>query len=218
MRTRLKICGITQLADLHAAVQVGADAIGFVFVPESSRAVQVAQAQALCRQLPPFIDAVGLFVDADPAFIRHALEQVPLDLLQFHGQEPPAFCDAFERPYIKAVAMPQTDLHAAARAYHQARALLCDSHAAGQLGGTGQPFDWDYWPTYCEKPLILAGGLQPTTVFAAVTRLRPYAVDVSSGVEGGIKGVKDHTKLQAFAAAVRQADRQLELTTVSDAG
>ncbi len=207
MRTRLKICGITQLTDLQAAVAVGADAVGFVFHPQSARYLAVEQAQAFCRHLPPFVAAVGLFVDADADFIRYTLEQVALDLLQFHGNEPPSFCEAFDRPYLKAIPIREMPVHIAARTYASAQALLCDSHGLGEMGGTGETFDWSLWPTQCDKPLILAGGLHPQNVAEAIQRLRPYAVDVSSGVEGTTKGIKDHAKLSAFAQAVRQAAR-----------
>lgn len=206
MRTRIKICGITRPEDAALACDLGADALGLVFYPRSPRCVSVVQARAVLRAKPPFVTAVGLFLDPTPEQVRETLRQVPLDLLQFHGDECPADCERFGPPYIKAVPMGgQTDVRAYAGSHPGARALLLDSHAVGQAGGTGAAFDWSRWPQALDRPLILAGGLHPGNVAEAILRLRPYAVDVSSGVESAA-GVKDPQRLAEFFKEVRRVD------------
>ncbi|HKJ76662.1 MAG TPA: phosphoribosylanthranilate isomerase [Gammaproteobacteria bacterium] len=205
-RTRVKICGITRPEDGLEAARLGADAIGLVFHDASPRAVTAEQARAVVAALPPFVTTVGLFVDADPARIRAVLEAVPLDLLQFHGDEPAAACDAFGRPYIKALRRREDlDAAAAIAAYPDARGVLLDAYRPDAAGGTGHRFDWSRVPREPAKPVVLAGGLNPDNVGGAVAAVRPFAVDVSSGVERD-KGIKDPARMAAFLAAVRAAD------------
>jgi phosphoribosylanthranilate isomerase len=205
LRPRIKICGITRLDDALDAAYLGADALGLVFYAPSPRAVSVAQARAISAVLPPFITLVGLFVDAPAAEVEAICAQVPLDLLQFHGEESPAYCAAFHRPYIKAVRMkPGLDLAATAARYDSARALLLDTYVAGTPGGTGTVFDWTQVPSALSKPLIVAGGLDAANVGDAIAALQPWAVDVSGGVETA-KGIKNHAKMAAFIAAARPA-------------
>lgn len=206
MRTRVKICGITRPEDAVAAAALGADAIGLVFYAKSPRAVTPEQARAIRAALPPFVNIVGLFVDAERAYIRSILEQVAVDTLQFHGAEPPKDCSGFGRPCIKAIRMRQdVDLTEMASCYLKASGLLLDSFSEHAPGGTGERFDWSRVPTDLGKPVIVAGGLTPENVGEAVTRLRPYAVDVSSGVESA-PGIKDHVKMAAFVDAVAAAN------------
>lgn len=200
---RSKICGITRLEDALAAVAAGADAIGLVFYAPSPRAVTIAQAQAIVAGLPPFVTTVGLFVDMPPREIEGVLAAVPLDLLQFHGDESPADCEALRRPYIKALRVRAgDDVVAQVDAYPGARAVLLDTFVDGVPGGTGQAFDWSLVPAQLSKPVILAGGLTPGNVAAAIAQVRPYAVDVSGGVEVS-KGIKDAHKVKDFVRAVR---------------
>lgn len=205
MRTRVKICGITRIEDAMTAAQAGADAIGLVFEPKSPRYVKPDQAQAIVRALPPFVTVVGLFVNAAPDTVETMLQHVTLDLLQFHGNETPEQCRRYHRPYIKAIHM-QTDvnLHDHARRYADAEGLLLDTAVAHVAGGSGQSFDWGRVPSDLGKPVILAGGLTPENVAEAVRQVRPFAVDVSSGVEQS-KGIKDASKIAAFIEAVRSA-------------
>lgn len=205
-RTRVKICGLTRESDLAAAVAAGADAIGLVFYEPSPRAVGVEQARALVAMLPPFVTGVGLFVDAEPDFVRSVLARVPLDMLQFHGDESPAYCDAFHRPWIRAVHMrPETDLQALTRRYRDACGLLLDTYDPAISGGTGRRFDWDLVPGWLTPRIILAGGLNPGNVAEAIRRVGPYALDVSGGVESA-KGIKDRAKLEAFLRGVKDGD------------
>ncbi|WP_126455998.1 phosphoribosylanthranilate isomerase [Sulfuriflexus mobilis] len=211
MPIRTKICGITRPQDGLAAARAGADAIGLVFYPKSPRAVTIEQAAEICAALPPFVTAVGLFVDAEHFSIDDVLRGVPLDLLQFHGSETPAQCEAFDTPYIKAIRMSEeADLVEAASHYGSARGLLVDTWSPTEAGGTGEAFDWDRVSPAMrgelETPIILAGGLHPGNVAGAIAAVQPYAVDVSSGVEAS-KGIKDADKITAFMQAVRQADR-----------
>lgn len=202
---RVKICGITRPEDARAAAAAGADAIGLVFHPASPRAVSVAQACAILEALPPFVTSVGLFVDAVPETVAGVLARCPLDLLQFHGDEAPAYCGAFGRPYIKAIRMRgPLDLEAVALTYADARGLLLDAYAPAAAGGTGLTFDWSLIPGGLARPLVLAGGLHPGNVAEAVRRVRPYALDVSSGVEAA-PGIKDAALIQAFVANARRA-------------
>jgi len=203
MAVRVKICGITRLQDLHAACQAGADALGFVFYEKSPRHLTIATAAALVRELPPFVQAVGLFVNAEPAFIESVLQAVPLDLLQFHGDETPADCARFGRPYIKAVRVNRdTDLLKCAADFDTARGLLLDAWVPGVPGGTGERFDWSLIPANLPRPVILSGGLTPDNVAEAIQRVRPWAVDVSSGVEAA-KGIKDAHKIAQFIAKAK---------------
>jgi len=203
MAVRVKICGITRLQDLHAACQAGADALGFVFYEKSPRHLTIATAAALVRELPPFVQAVGLFVNAEPAFIESVLQAVPLDLLQFHGDETPADCARFGRPYIKAVRVNRdTDLLKCAADFDTARGLLLDAWVPGVPGGTGERFDWSLIPANLPRPVILSGGLTPDNVAEAIQRVRPWAVDVSSGVEAE-KGIKDAHKIAQFIAKAK---------------
>lgn len=205
-RTFIKICGITSARDALAASHAGADAIGLVFYPDSPRVVDVAQARDIVAALPPFVTVVALFVDATEAEIHGVLQQVSIDWLQFHGEEPAGFCASFRRPWMKALRMaPGLDVAASAARYREARALLLDSYRFGVPGGTGSRFDWSRVPASLPRPLVLAGGLDVDSVGDAVRRLRPAAVDVSGGVEAR-KGVKDPARIQQFIAAVRAAD------------
>ncbi|APX92768.1 N-(5'-phosphoribosyl)anthranilate isomerase [Halomonas sp. 1513] len=203
-RTRIKFCGLTRDADIDAAVAAGADALGFVLWPGSGRAVDEARLAELAARVPAFVTRVGLFVDQSSALVERCARH--LDLLQFHGDESPAFCEAFGRAWIKALRMrDDLDLYAAAEAYCGAQALLLDAYRPGVPGGTGETFDWSRIPPSLAKPVILAGGLTPANVAQAIASVRPFAVDVSGGVEAA-RGHKDHAKLLAFAAAVQGAD------------
>lgn len=201
---RIKICGVTRVEDALAAAEAGADAIGLVFYAASPRAVSIAQAGEIIRALPPFVTTVGLFVDAAEADIRSILEQVPLDVLQFHGDEPESFCQRFLRPYIKALRVrPGDDLNELAARWPSASGILLDSYKPGVPGGTGEVFDWSKVPAERRWRLILAGGLQPANVRNAVEMTQPWAVDVSGGVEAA-KGIKDIDKINAFIHEVKR--------------
>ena len=205
MKTRIKICGLTREADVDAAVAAGADAVGFVFYPPSPRYVTPERAAELARRVPPFVDVVGLFVNATAEEIGATCASVPLNLLQFHGDETPAFCRSFARPWLRAARVrPGLDLVEFARSYSDARGLLLDAFVEG-YGGGGHVFDWTLIPPGLPGHLVLSGGLHADNVGDAIRRVRPVAVDVSSGVEAG-KGIKDHGKIAAFVAAVRAAD------------
>ncbi len=202
---RSKICGITRIDDALLAIAAGADALGFVFYPQSPRAVTVAQAQAIIAALPPFVTTVGLFVNACRHELSELLSQLPLDLLQFHGDESPADCAGYARPYIKALRVkPGDDIAQLAAPYTQASGILLDTYVSGIPGGTGAAFDWSLVPDNLVKPIILAGGLTAQNVFAAIEQVRPYAVDVSGGVEIS-KGIKDAVKVAEFLREVRRA-------------
>lgn len=204
-RTRVKICGITRVADLDAALSAGVDAIGFVFYPPSPRALSLELAAALARRVPPFVTRVGLFVNATAASVRETLAAVHIDLLQFHGEEEASYCEQFGLPYLKAARIrPELDLLEFARAYPTAQGLLLDAWVEA-YGGVGQSFDWSLIPGDLPLPMVLSGGLHADNVVEAVTKVRPWAVDVSSGVEAA-KGIKDADKIAAFIAAVRTAD------------
>ncbi|MEA3251996.1 MAG: phosphoribosylanthranilate isomerase [Pseudomonadota bacterium] len=196
MRTRIKICGLTREADIDAAVAAGADALGFVLWPGSERAIDPDRLAQLAARVPAFVARVGLFVDQDPEFVNRCAPY--LDLIQFHGDESPETCRQAPRAWIKALRMREgLDLHAAAEAYREARALLLDAYRPGVPGGTGEVFDWSRIPASLAKPVILAGGLTPDNVGEAVRRVRPFAVDVSGGIEAA-RGIKDPAKLRAF--------------------
>lgn len=193
------------MQDLRAACDAGADALGFVFYEKSPRHVTIEAAAELVRALPPFMQSVGLFVDAEPAFIDSVLRVVPLDLLQFHGDETPAECARYGRPFIKAVRVNRdTDLLKCAADFEVARGLLLDAFVPGVPGGTGERFDWGLIPPDLPQPVILSGGLTPDNVAEAVQRVRPWAVDVSSGVEIS-KGIKDAHKIAQFIANAKEA-------------
>lgn len=207
MRTRVKICGITEPGEALNVARAGADAIGLVFYPSSRRVVDATLAKAIVAALPPFVTVVGLFVDAAPATIRSVLDTVSLDLLQFHGDETPEMCRQFGRPYLKAVRMrPGVTLAAVAERYADATGLLVDTYRPGSPGGTGETFDWKLLPRSLPLPLILAGGLTPENVGDAVRAVRPWAVDVSGGVEAA-SGGKSPDRVAAFMRGTRDADR-----------
>ncbi|HUH39182.1 MAG TPA: phosphoribosylanthranilate isomerase [Spongiibacteraceae bacterium] len=207
-RTRIKICGLTTPEQARAAADCGVDAIGLVFYAPSPRAVDIARARAICAALPAFVAPVGLFVDADDAYVREVVAALPLQLLQFHGAESLAYCEQFARPYVKALRMrADADVVAVAAQYPSARALLLDSYRRGTPGGTGETFDWQRIPGQLRGRVILAGGLGVDNVAAAVTAIGPAAVDVSGGVESA-PGRKDPQKIQQFVAQVQLADRQ----------
>jgi len=205
-RTRIKICGIKEPEHARVAFEAGADAIGLVFWPESPRHVSVARAKKVAKSLPPFVTPVGLFVNAKAAEIRAILEEIPLGLLQFQGDEPADFCAKFGVPYVRAVRMEKgVDLVECARRFSGAKALLVDAHVPGQRGGTGQVFDWAQLPSKHPVPLILSGGLTAENVGRAIREVRPWAVDVSSGVESS-RGVKDPAKIVEFIRSVQRED------------
>lgn len=205
MAVRVKICGITRNEDMQAACEAGADALGFVFYAKSPRNLDVAQAADLVHALPPFVQSVGLFVNAEPEFVRGVLKAVPLDLLQFHGDESPDYCRQFERPYLKAVRVkPGVDLLKYALDFSDARALLLDAYVPGMPGGTGERFDWSLIPSVLPKRIVLSGGLDADNVAEAVSAVSPWAVDVSSGVEAA-PGIKDADKVTAFIMNAKHA-------------
>ena len=207
MRTRVKICGITREQDAAAAVEHGADAIGLVFYPASPRNVSIAQATAITRALPPFVTSVALFVDADAGLVARVVDQVGVDLLQFHGDESPAYCAQHRRPWIRAVRMKAgTDLAALERDFAAGRGLLLDAYSPGVPGGTGETFDWARIPPAMAGRIVWAGGLETHKVAAAIRQIRPYAVDVSGGVEAA-KGIKDPQRIKAFINEVRRAEQ-----------
>jgi phosphoribosylanthranilate isomerase len=208
MRTRVKICGITRREDAEAAIALGADAIGLIFARRSVRRVDADSARGIATGLPPDVTRVGLMMNHDAGEIEALLRAVPLDLLQFHGDEDAAFCRQFGRAYIKAVPMGEVDdVVAFATRYPDASGFVLDSHSAGEAGGTGRAFDWSRAPARLARPLILAGGLVPENVARAIETVRPYAVDVSSGVEFS-PGRKDHARMRAFIDEVRRVRGQ----------
>ncbi|MEN2509061.1 phosphoribosylanthranilate isomerase [Stutzerimonas stutzeri] len=202
---RSKICGITRVEDALIAAEAGADAIGLVFYGKSPRAVSVQQARAIVAALPPFVTTVGLFVNASRCELNEILDAVPLDALQFHGDEQPADCEGFHRRWYKALRVKAgDDIRAQAARYAGASAILLDTFVAGVPGGTGEVFDWSLIPADLPKPLILAGGLTPGNVRQAIAEVRPFAVDVSGGVELS-KGIKDAASVHEFVRQVRAA-------------
>ena len=202
---RSKICGITRVEDALIAAEAGADAIGLVFYGKSPRAVSVQQARAIVAALPPFVTTVGLFVNASRCELNEILDAVPLDALQFHGDEQPADCEGFHRRWYKALRVKAgDDIRAQAARYVGASAILLDTFVAGVPGGTGEIFDWSLIPADLPKPLILAGGLTPGNVRQAIAEVRPFAVDVSGGVELS-KGIKDAASVHEFVRQVRAA-------------
>lgn len=207
-RTRIKICGLTREADLDAAVLAGADAVGFVFYEKSPRHVSTERAAELSRRLPPFVTPVGLFVNASPGAIAQAVHAIPQLLLQFHGDETPDDCAAPGRPYLRAARMgPKVDLLNFTAQYPDAQALLLDAHVEG-YGGSGKVFDWSLIPPNVPRPVVLSGGLHAGNVIEGILQVRPWAVDVSSGVESA-KGIKDAAAIRRFCDAVREADARI---------
>jgi phosphoribosylanthranilate isomerase len=213
-RTRVKLCGLSKPSDVEYAVELGADAIGLVFYPPSPRSLSVAQAVELTRDVPPFLSVVGLFVNATQDWVREVVSNVPLSLLQFHGDETPAECESLASvaglPWLRALRIePDTqpaDLVKSAFNYSAANGLLFDTHVDG-YGGGGKVFDWSLIPAELARRAVLSGGLNAQNVGEAIRRVRPYAVDVSSGIEvAGAKGAKDHARMAAFVRAVREAD------------
>ncbi len=206
MATAIKICGITRIEDALAAAHAGAHAIGLVFAAESPRKVSTVVAREIVEALPAFVTPVALFVDPQPAQVARVLDEVGPQLLQFHGDETPDFCVQFGVPYIKAARVaPGVDLLQYAGRHRAAKGLLLDAFVEGSRGGSGSTFDWSLIPAKIPLPLILAGGLDPDNVGDAVRRVRPWAVDVSSGVESA-KGIKDAARIAAFIRGVRDAD------------
>ncbi len=206
--TRVKICGMTRPEDASAAAGLGADAVGLVFHPGSRRYVEPETARRIVLALPPFVTAVGLFVDAPAPAVREVLARVPLGMLQFHGDEGPEYCASFGRPFLKAVPMADAvEPRDYARRFSQAAGLVLDGHGAGRTGGTGRGFDWARVPGDLGIAVVLAGGLGPANVEQAVARVRPYAVDVSSGVEQA-PGVKDAELMRAFMRGVERGESQ----------
>ncbi len=204
--TRIKFCGITRIEDARRAVDYGVDAIGFVLTRKSQRFVGLSQARSIRKTLPPFVSTVALFMDDDSSWIEDVIAGMQPDLLQFHGSETPGFADSFARPYIKAVPMGSVEnLRAYTALYTGASGILLDSHTAGGLGGSGSTFDWTRVPRDPNLSIVLAGGLRPANVAQAIALVRPYAVDVSSGIELA-PGIKDPTKMRGFVEAVRAAD------------
>ena len=202
MRTRVKICGITRLEDALRAVEQGADAIGLVFYAPSPRNLSINHAAEIAKQIPAFVTVVGLFVNAEARFINEVISKVKLDLLQFHGDETPAECARYSLPFIKAIRVKSsTNLVQYAQDFAEARALLLDAYTEGVVGGTGHVFDWNLIPKKLTKPVILAGGLDADNVADAIAQVKPYAVDVSGGVELS-KGIKDAAKLAVFMQQV----------------
>lgn len=204
-RARVKICGITCVEDAIAVVDAGAEALGLVFYAASPRAVTIAQARAIALAAGPFTVVTGLFVNADPEFVDAVLKQVPLQLLQFHGDEDLAYCESFARPYMKAIRMrPELDVATAIAGYPSASGILLDAYRPGVPGGTGETFDWARVPRQSIKPLVLAGGLTATNVADAIRTTQVYGVDVSGGVESA-PGKKDHDKITSFINNARRA-------------
>lgn len=206
MYTRCKICGITRLEDALRAVELGADALGFIFYAASPRYVSVERVREIVAALPPFVTTVGVFVDASAETIKQVLSQVSLDRLQFHGNESPEQCAAFGKPYIKTLRVQAgVDIKAFVQRYSPAHAILLDAYHPQTMGGAGVVFDWQLIPQGLAKPIILAGGLNAANVATAIRVIRPYAVDVTSGVEAA-PGVKDPAKLKAFIHEVRSVE------------
>jgi len=206
MRTRVKICGFTRVQDAVTAAGLGVDAIGLVFYPPSPRNVNIKQALEIIEALPAFVSTIALFVDADENLVRSVVESAPIDCLQFHGDEPAEDCRKYGKRYIKAARVnSHTDFNRLGLEYHDAAALLLDADVQSAYGGTGSRFDWSLIPESLPLPLILAGGLDPSNAQSAIISVRPYALDVSSGVEAQ-KGIKDKDKMTAFMIAVQSGD------------
>ena len=208
MSVRVKICGITCVEDAQAVALAGADALGFQFVTRSPRYVSAQQAAQIIQTLPPFVTTVGVFLDPQPEVVREVLDIAALDVLQFHGNESAELCASFGRPYLKVIPVKgPLGVEQLQSEYADAQALLLDTWADGQSGGTGQTFDWSLWPHGATMPLVLAGGLTPDNVAESILATRPYAVDVSSGVEGDQPGRKNAVQVRRFIAEVRRVER-----------
>lgn len=209
-RTRVKICGITRVEDALAVSRCGVDAIGLVFYAKSPRNIDLERAREISKVLPAFVTVVALFKDADENFVQSVIDKVAIDLLQFHGSETEAFCQQFSKPYIKAIGMVgQSDVAAFASQYSSARGLLLDSHAIGEDGGSGHVFDWGTIPESIRGQITLAGGLTANNVAEAIKQVRPFAVDISSGVESS-GGIKDEALIEAFMNEVKRVDCEHE--------
>lgn len=213
--TRVKICGITRVDDARQAATAGTDAIGINFYPSSPRYVgDLGVARDIATAAGPFTTVTALFVNPQVAWVEQVLREVPVDLLQFHGDEPAAFCEQFCRPYMKVLRMkPELDVQQAMALYGSANAILLDAYSPARVGGTGEVFDWSRVPTDASKPIVLAGGLTPANVAAAIAQTRPYAVDVSGGVEAVVDGqqaygIKDSDKMTAFVRRAKFGDEQ----------
>ncbi len=205
-RTRIKICGITSPDDAKLAIEAGADALGLVFYEPSPRFVSTEQAKEICKVVPAFVSVVGLCVDKDKSEVDALVKQLPIDLLQFHGDESPSFCEQFDRPYIKAIRMrPELDVSEQIERYNRARSILLDAYRKGIPGGTGEQFNWKLIPEQHRSKIILAGGLKPENIQNAIQTVQPYAVDVSGGVECS-PGVKDRQKVLEFVKRVAIAN------------
>ncbi|MEE8059922.1 MAG: phosphoribosylanthranilate isomerase [Pseudomonadales bacterium] len=204
-RTRVKICGITRPEDAHVAVAAGTDAIGLVFWASSPRAVTIEKAREICARLPAFVTVVALTVDAKADFIQQLIDSLPIDLLQFHGNETPEHCEQFTKPYMKAIRMRAgLDLGNEIERFSSANSILLDAYRKGVPGGTGERFDWDLILQQYRSRIVLAGGLNPDNIAQAVKVVRPYAVDVSGGVEVS-PGIKDNNKVGEFIRLVQQS-------------
>ncbi len=205
-RTRIKVCGITRLEDALVATKFGVDALGFVFYEKSPRYVSIEQAAIICQSVPPFVTKVALFVNADERKVREIIDSVHIDLLQFHGDESPAYCESFNMPYIKAIrAKNRENIIDEITAHRNAIGVLVDSYVPGIPGGTGNVFDWSLIPDEEKRKVVLAGGLNAGNVSQAINIVRPFAVDVSGGVEES-KGIKNHEKIHQFIKEVASAD------------
>ena len=210
MQTRIKFCGLTRQQDVQYAIELKVDALGFVFVEKSARNLEVESAASLINEVPPFVNRIGLFMNAQASDVENVLKHVRLNLLQFHGDEEESFCKRFNMPYLKAVPMASinsvkstasvTDF---CQAFPSATGFIFDSHAQGQMGGSGEKFSWDEIPNNLNKPVILAGGLTVDNVAEAIRAVHPYAVDVSSGIETS-KGIKDPAKMEQFIKEVHR--------------
>jgi len=210
VRIRIKICGITREEDAVAAARCGADAIGCVFAPDSPRYVTADAAAALLCRVPPFVTKVAVFVDPTHEWVTRVLRSVPVDVLQFQGDEPPEFCESFAKPYVKTLRVRKDEALPELETWHtRANALLLDTFVPGRHGGTGEVFDWKCWPRHSSRPLILAGGLDVSNVGAAIRALRPWAVDVSGGVEGVSRGEKDPRKIGLFIDEAHRAANEI---------
>lgn len=207
--TRVKICGITRVEDAQQALQLGADALGLVFYEPSPRYISIEQARLIAAEIPAFVSMVGLFVNASAEEVNEVLQYIPLDLLQFHGDETVEYCRQFQRPYIKAIRVScRDDIEKAAAEFQDARALLFDAHVAGSYGGTGQAFDWQMLPDNLNQAWVLSGGLDTANIANAVKQTRASAVDVSSGVESA-KGIKDAEKMRQFIQGAKSAGTEI---------
>lgn len=205
-RTRVKMCGITRSEDVKGAVSAGADALGFVFYPPSPRSLSLDDAKKIMGEIPPFINKIALFVNEKSDVVERHLKALPIDTLQFHGDESAAYCRAFSKPYLKAVRVREdTDFTSITEAYQDATGLLVDAFDETLYGGSGQRFNWNLLPDQCKLPIVLAGGLNPENVAQAIQQVQPFAVDVSSGIESR-KGIKDSIKMTAFMNEVRRVN------------